>query len=256
MVSFPPVSLRPFAVLALVAVLGAFALSGCGGGGGGGTTNEDPEVLLVNLSADAGQLRLLIDDDVAANNVGYLKRASDYFSFPIKEDAADAHDVSLTSPNGADEYDVQAFQFGQNFSNLVVAFGIKNFSPGDELKRLRFRIVEASREAPIGNRARLLVFHGFNRSAGLNTPTVDFQNPGDNPLFKLDDVAYSENKDLTVDSGPSDWVMKRGDGEAIYARTSVNLAPGAWYIVALTGIEGDPDPAKRPKITFVRLPTE
>jgi hypothetical protein len=247
---------RPFVALALTALVGGLVLWGCGGGGGGGAALTDPEVLLVNLTADAGKLRLLIDDDEAANNIAYLKRAADYFSFPAKEDPNEAHDVSLTTPDGSDEYDIQAFQFSQNFSNLAVAFGIKNYAPGDELKRLRFVLVEASREAPIGNRARLLVFHGFNRSAGLSTPSLDFQSPGDNPLVKLDDITYGANQEVTVDSGASDWVMKRGDGEAVYASASVNLAAGAWYLVALTGIEGDPDPAKRPKITFIRLPTE
>jgi hypothetical protein len=90
------------------------------------------------------------------------------------------------------------------------------------------------------------------------TPNIKFQNPGNNPLFVASDIAFGSSKVITVDSGASTWLAMREDADAdvVYATTATTLEPGKLYLALVSGLEGDADVSKQPKISFIELPTK
>lgn len=243
--------LKKFSVAALLG--GLLVLSGCGGGGG--TDDKDPQVYFVNGSADSIALNFTMDDVAADTNVPYLGGSGGWRTYDFKEESTDGYDVAVLATDTLFEFDRFAQVFQRDTQTVVFAIGQRTIAPGEDAKRLRLIPGLINNVRPNGNKARLFVLHGFNRAAGLNTPAIVFKNPGDIPQYQTPPIEYATSAILETDSGTFTFEARRADGEAIYATASQTLEPGGVYLVSVTGIENDPDPNKRPRITFLSLPT-
>lgn len=237
-----------------VAMCAAALLIGCGGNGTGSEL-PDPNVFFVNGSADAGNLRLQFNEDVSDGPRGYLETSPDFFPIEFKTETEEGYDVALATPDLSEIFDLDARVFERNSDTIILALGQRNFAAGEEAKRLRTLFLNVNR-APVGaNSARLIIVQGFNRGPGNQTPNVDFKNPGDNPEFRVANLGFLNNGEVTIDAGrPFTWVIQRSDTEAIYATTTVTLSAGT-FLVLLSGTEGATDPAQQPRITFIPLTT-
>ncbi|QYK53916.1 MAG: DUF4397 domain-containing protein [Fimbriimonadaceae bacterium] len=229
------------------------ALSACGGGGG--SSQDKPVIMFVSSSADAGGLDFKMNDDISASNLAYLGTTPNFAEFDFRGADVDGWDVSLHLTGGGTEIDRQAIVFGIGTDSLVIAHGIKNYSVGEEVKRLRFTPISANRLQPIGNKARLIIFHGFERSAGKSTPAVEFRNPSETPLYNTGSINPGASATLLVDSGSQDWEIRRAGASGVFASKTQNLQPGKVYLVLLSGIEDDPTPANQVTINFIEIPS-
>lgn len=243
---------RRFVALAVTAAV--FALYGCAGSGT--TAVEDPEIRFVAGSADGGLLQFRMDDVVAADNLAYGGSNVDFDTFEFKDTDPDGYDVSLHDAGSSFEFERRAIQFNQVTDSVVIAHGVRNFAAGEELKRLRISNFTVNRTAPVGNKSRLYVFHGIERAPGFLTPSVKFQNASVNPQFITGEIQPGAVEAIQVDSGTATWFVRRTGTQADFVSQSLTLAPGAIYVVLLSGIEADADPAKQPKITLIQLTTE
>ncbi|MCW5937476.1 MAG: hypothetical protein KIT11_09240 [Fimbriimonadaceae bacterium] len=247
--------IRKVAIAFLLAT--TLLIVGCGGsGGGGGASNKNPEILFINGSADGGDLAFFLDDTNFSGPLKYLGRSAAFRRFEYRSEADNGWDLSLRQADNSAVFENLFKIFDRDKSYLGVAFGMKKFVVGEEEKRLTESIIEVDRARPTGNLAKLIVFHGFNRGAGDDTPSVIFQSPGDNPQFSTGNIRYGLTQTITVDSGRSDWVVKRADGEAIYATVSVDLQPSSIYLVMIGGVEGAAAAGERPRATFINIPTD
>lgn len=250
--------------LAAVAVV-----AGCGGSGGGVPVGKDPFVIFVNGSSNAGSVLFSLNDEPKGGNLAPLKSSAP-IQVEFVSDTDGGYDVAVESTDRSDIFDSQVNTFERDTSTIVAAFGLKDFGTEDE-KRLRLAILSVERTAPTGNRARLIVLHGYNLRNGFSTPAINFlsANPADpdnldNPQFSLTNIAYGTVSSITVDVDPNPanhlvWVVRREDAEA---RLSTPIAPnpalkaGGIYLVVVSGLEdGDADP-RDAKVTFIEIPPE
>lgn len=237
-----------------MAAFAATGLVGCGGGGGT-MLGDDPTSLFVNASPDSDTLDFWLNETLFGDALTYLETTPDFVSFEFISDDDGAYDVIISDPNTGFEYDSQNRVFPRDTHSIVLSIGLKNFVAGEEIKRLQHTILIIDRVAPLGNKARLYILHGFIREVGKQTPAISFQNPGDNPQYRAAGIEFAGASLLTVDSGTMDWVARRDDAgpDTIYASITQTVDPGGVYLVLVSGIENDPDSAKLPKITFIQL---
>lgn len=247
-----PAMMRRF-ILFVGVCLTLLTLSACGGGGGGSADN--PVIMFVNSSADANGLDFKMNDTVEASNLSFLATTPDFEEFEFKGADVDGWDVSLHLNVDDTEIDRQAIIFPTNSDTLVIAHGIKNFAVGEEIKRLRFTPISANRLQPNGNKARLIIFHGFERSLGNTTPAVEFRNPTETPLNNTGSINPGASATLLVDSGSQDWEIRRAGASGVFATKTQILQSGKVYLVLLSGIEDDPTPSKQVSINFIEIPS-
>ncbi len=235
------------------------ALLVCGCGGGGGTTGgSDPTIYFINASADAGGVDWLLNGIVRGLNFVYLQSSPNFQTIPYISDANGAYDVITRENSTGNELDAENRVFEKNTHTVMVTMGLKNPAPGESLKRLRTQGFAVDRTAPNGNKARLYVVHAFVREVGQATPSIIFQNAGDNPQFFTGGIQFGNAQMIVVDSGTMDWWAKREDasGDVVYASATTTLDPGSVYVVMVAGIENDPLPANLPSLTFIKIPTD
>ena len=244
--------LMKFAVAVLVA--GCFALIGCGGGGGVDDTN--PELYFFNGSSDSLGLDFTMDEVVDTANAPYLGGSNGWKSYEFRGEDVQGYDVAVRANNTGFEFDRLAEVFQRDTSTMVMAIGQRTIAPGEDLKRLRLISFNVNRIRPNGNKCRLIVVHAFNRFTGFSTPAIVVKNPGDIPQYQTGPIDYGTTSLLETDSGTFTFEARRADGEAVYATATENLVAGSVYLVTVTGVESDADPNRRPRITFVSLPTE
>ena len=231
-------------------------LAGCGGGGGTGS-GSDPTVYFINGSADAGLVDYILNALFQESGLDYLETSADFDTVPFISDLDGGYDMVLQENGTGTDLDAESRVFAQNTHSVIVALGLKNFTPGEEIKRIRSLTFTVNREAPTGNKARLYIVHAFVREAGQATPQIRFQNAGNNPQFFTSGIDFGASATLTVDSGTMDWWAKREDATAdvVYASATVTLDPASVYVVLVSGIENDADVNKQPKLTFIKLTT-
>lgn len=230
------------------------ALNGCGGESDGNTL-PDPKVFFVNGSADSISLGFFLNETIEGPALNNLSASPDFREVEFIEEAEEAYDIAIGEPDASNIYDNE-FRVLQRDSNTVVAaIGQKTFPIGDEEKRLQNLIFEVDRTAPGPGSVRLIIVQGFNRGPGIQTPAVDFQNPGENPLYEVRNLNFGATSTLDLDAGLQTFVIQRSDGQASYASVTQNLASGI-YIALVSGVEDDPDPLRRPKITFIPVPAK
>lgn len=227
---------------------------GCGGSSSTDDV-EDPTVYAFNASPDSVSLNFLLNDVAFASNLGYLGRSTDFSSIEYISEEDGGYDLAIETPAGDQEFDRRVVNYEEDKHYLTIAVGLRNFAAGEELKRLRVVDFDVVREAPIGNKAQLLIVHAMMRGPGLDTPEIDFQNPGTNPQFVTTGIPFGGGRSLLVDSGATSWIAKRSDvdGETIYATRDITLDPASIYLVVVAGIEDDANPARQPQLIFQKL---
>lgn len=234
-------------------VAAAVMLVGCGGNSGGSTLS-DPLVQFRNASTDAGNLQFRIDDTVRASG-DYLGGPAEYIRLTPSTDP-DGFDFSIhDGGTGADLVRI-AQPLAQDSNTFFVVHGLRTVAAGDDAKRLRLSQFNVNRQRPNGNRARLIVFHGFERPAGLATPSLVLKAPGENTPFQTGAIETGGTQSIDVDSGTSIWEVKRSDGDAVYVSQSTTLVPGGIYVVLISGVEGAPSFATQPRLTFISIPPQ
>ncbi len=236
-----------------LAAAGLTLLSGCGGSSGG-VGLRDPELFFVNAIPDSPAVVFTLNDEVRGGPFDYLGASTQFISVPFLRAEDDAYDAAVGLPDGSDVFDSEARLFEFETSSIIIAIGQRSTRIGEEDKRVQLKFLDVPRDIPVGNRARLLIVHAFNRAPGAQTPSVIFQSPGDNPQYRTSDIAYGSTADITVDSGVQDFVVKRSDGDAIYASVRATLDPGTNYLTVVSGIEGDVIDGRRPRVTFIKVP--
>lgn len=236
-------SLKRILVLALATA--GVLIGGCGGSGGGSGL-PDPTIRFFNGISDSALINFLLDDDIVGPQIAYLGSTPDFASEEAKE-----RDLRIQVDGTSVDLWAEVVTLAKDKHYLVSAFGLLNFG-NETLKRARFVGIEVDRNAPSGTRARLLVFHGYNRRAGLDTPNIDFQTPGDNPQFKVSDIAYTSAKPLEVDAGNQTFEARRNGTETILVSQNVTLGGGKIYAAYVLGVE-DEVGASAPRIEFVEL---
>lgn len=233
-----------------------FFLTGCGGAKlSGEEALRDPTVKFVNASADSSSLAFYLNDDLKAASLPYLQATSGFETVPFIRESDGGYDISVRSPGALEDLDRIANLLQRDDDYVISAIGLRDPIDGDEEKRLRLGLTIVNRTAPTGDRARLFVLHAFSRSPGNETPEINFQSPGDNPQFKLENIAFAQTKDITVDSGFQVFEARRADadGDNIYATTGVSLRSGGIYFVVVSGIQDSPDTSRQPTIRFIEL---
>lgn len=240
----------------LYSALFIFALAGCGGSSstGEGSNLPNPNLKFINASPDGGSLTLSLNGEVLFPNVPYLGATPGFTSFKYISEADGGYDAILIPTDGGEEIDRDYKIFDRGSNQLAIALGLR--FPGDDLfKRLRVSYGSVDRTRPVGGKSRLLVLHALSEPPGTDTPAITFTNPGKNPLVSVDNIDFGMSKKADVDAGTFTFQAKRADvtGDTIYVEQQLTFAPGAIYLVVISGIVGASDPAQQPKITLVPI---
>lgn len=234
-------------LLCSLALVG-LGLAGCGGGSGGGGVPR-PTVRFFNGSCDSTLLNFLLDDDVEAAQLAYLSSTPDFESVDAQE-----RDLRIQEDGTSIDLWSEVVNLVGDRDYLISAVGIENYG-NETLKRIRTMFTEIDRTAPNGTRARLVIIHGYNREAGLETPAIDFQTPGDNPQFIASDIAYASSKVLEVDAANWTFEARREGTETILVQQNVTLGGGKIYAAYVLGVENGLS-NQAPRIEFVELQSD
>lgn len=221
---------------------------GCGGTGGNGSL-PNPVIRFINVSPDSVALDVLVDDDTIASAIAYLGSSPDFTSVEPGD-----RDVVMLENGTTLELTADVHAFAKDKSYLTVALGLENFGT-ENLKRLRSLVFEIDRTVPNGNKARLFVVHAYNRAPGFDTPNIDFQTPGDNPLFKIPNMAFGDDATISIDSGVQTLEARRNGTTAVLATGTFTLEAGKLYAAIVTGIEDAASP-QDPRILLVEIQPE
>lgn len=248
-----PTKLAGFLLLVLL-LLGV----GCGGNSVTGDASlPDPQVRFFNFSMDSGPVDYYLNEDLKSSTLDYLSSSLDFESVPFIEDFDGAYDISVFKSGFSVPIDSLNTVLQRDHSVAVCAVGLVD-PQGEVDKRLQEILIDIDRKKPVGNKSRLVILHAFCRSLGNDTPVINFQTPGDNPLFKASNISFATTSTLTVDSGQQTFEARRGDasGDQIYASKVVNLQAGGLYLVVVSGVEDSTDLARRPRIDFIEMTTK
>lgn len=247
---------RTFAALGLVSLL-----AGCGGGGS--LINQpDGQIRLFNASPDS-TLDFRIDDVNERAGVAYLGNSPAFRTIAFRADTDGGYDMSVIVPGTEREVRSEQF-FARDQSYLWVAFGLA--TPDNVDKRLDHTFIPISREAPIGNKARLIIFNALNSGPGFESNAVNFQsfnpsdpNSGDNPQFIRGSLGYGSFDQsgnlMDIDSGTLTFQARQtgSDAAVIFAQKTFTFESGKIYFALVSGVVGDPVVAKQPTITFFEI---
>lgn len=240
--------------MAGLALLMTLILTGCGGGGGSSVI--DPRLYFVNASPDVGSVQFRLNDEAKLTSAGYLGHSTAFQDVKFQGSDVGGYDVSVNTQSPPNTTLVRTAQvFNPNTDTLVVAHGLQNYV-GEDLKRLRLDTVNVNRQIVNGNRARLIIFHGFERKAGFGTPNILFKSPGENPQVQSSSIAPGSSTTLEVDSGTNDWDIQRDGTTFVYASATLTFQPGGVYLVMVSGLEDAALPTNQVKITAISLPTK
>lgn len=225
-----------------------FVGSSCGGSQSGVVTLPDPVIRFINASPNSTALDMSVNDTQIANNVPYLGSSATFASV-LQAD----YDVSVQEDGNPETQAIEVAQLNRNQDYVAVATGLVT-PPNTEFdKRLRCTPAPFNRTRPNGDKARLLVFNAYNRSFGNDTPTIDFQNPGDTPQFQIQDIPFGEGRELIVDATALTFVARRNGTEfEITPQNTFTFGGGKIYAAIVSGIE-DETGAQAPKITYIEL---
>ncbi|MBX3119100.1 MAG: DUF4397 domain-containing protein [Fimbriimonadaceae bacterium] len=201
-----------------------------------------------NGSSDSGPLDFWLNDDNKAPSISF-----DTATPAFEEVKPDELDVILNSAGVQDQLDALLFTFVKDKDYIIAALGLENYG-SEPLKRLRLVVQEVNRKFINGNVSRLVIFHGYNRETGFETPEVDFQNPGSNPQFKVSEIAFAAAKTANITSGVQNFEVRTSGTENIIVTATHNLLPGKTYAVFILGQENGTGDFT-PKVTFIELET-
>ena len=235
--------------LPLMLALAGVLLTGCGGGGANVASIPDPVVRFINAAPGSTALDFRLNESVVGNNVPYKGSTQTFATFESGD-----YDVSVQEDANPETQAIETLLLLRETNQLVVATGLVT-PPNEELeKRLRLTDIQFDRRAPNGDRARLIVVHGYVRAAGLDTPNIDFQEPGDNPRFVVRNINFGNAQQLELDAGSQTLVARRSGSEGeVTPRVTFNFGAGKIYAAIVSGIEDSA--ATPPQITFIELQT-
>ncbi|MBS1716230.1 MAG: DUF4397 domain-containing protein [Armatimonadetes bacterium] len=237
-------TLNRFRVGLLATAFGFLAI-GCGGGGSDPSL-PDPRVYFVNCSPDAAALNLRLDDDIKAVGDTFLTVA------PKTTVLAGERDVVINENGNPFEHDAHTTKFDGNTDWVIAAIGKETFGT-EYSKRIRTVAFKVNlSDPPSATKARLVVLHAYQRQAGFETPGVDFQSPGNNPLYSVTGLNFGDQKSIDVDPGLQDFQVRRTGTENVLIEQSTTLSGGKVYLVVCGGIEGAVGGAA-PIIKFIPL---
>lgn len=239
-------------IRAIALATAALAAMSCGGGGGTGEVVK-PKIRFLNASPDSSGVDYTFDLDVRGTDVQFQQVQPAIGANPsfIEVDPK-AYDVITSDHNTAEQLDAQALNVTASNTFLFASFGLRNYGT-EPLKRFRTTMFPLDMTAPNGNKAKLFVFHGFMRATGFETPPVDFQNPGDNPQYRITGIDFGNSNTITVDSGNSlTFEVRRSGTEQVYVSSTPTLDAGGIYFVLITGVEGGAGP-QAPSVTYLKL---
>lgn len=231
---------------------------GCGGGGSNDVQlAPDPYVGFLNASPNSSALDVMVNEFQLGNNVAYLG-ASPNAAGVLTFQSYEPGDYDLSVQENADP-ETQAVEIGslaRDKSYVLVACGLV-VPPSDEFdKRLRPLLFEFDRTKPNGDKARIVIVHSYNRAVGLETPAIDFKNPGDNPTINETNIAFASAKQILVDAGVQTFVARRNGAEFdVTPEATFTFVGGKIYAAIVSGTEGAAG-VRAPKITFVEIQTK
>jgi hypothetical protein len=238
-------------LIAGVLLAGAlFAAHGCGGGGSSSSSDApDPAVLFYNGVSDSLPYDFLLNDSTEASNIAYRESSANFVSTEPRVTQVLARHTGTTNEIWAQDYDLQ-----RDRDYVISMLGIENF--GTEFqKRARLFRTEVDRKVPNGSTARIVVVHGFARSAGLDTPNIDFQNPGNNPQVRLTNIAFGASQSRLIDATSQTFQARRNGTEFVFAERTFTFEAGKVYMVYVVGVEGAAAP-NDVRIEIVEIETE
>jgi len=221
-------------------------LFGCGGGSAGSSNAPDPEVRFFNGVSDSDGYDFLMEEDVEATDIDFEESTPDFKKYEARTRLVTARETGTTN-----EIWVEDFTLQDDKHYVISTLGLENYG-SEPLKRARLFMHEVNREAPNGSIARLYVVHGFAREAGFETPNIDFQNPGNNPQFRITDIPFGEARFINVDAVNQTFEARRAGTEAIFATTNFTFEAGKIYIAYVLGVESGVG-AQAPQIQIVEL---
>lgn len=226
----------------------AIALVGCGGGstGSDNVVVREPSVIAVNVVPDATAVDVQLDSRTVGNGLAYQGASS------FAQVSAGDYDLSAgEAGTSISLWSVaQTLQAGQ----AIAAISLGQVNYGDDAEK-RFQVVPVGidRTVPNGSKSRLVFVNALLRSAGEETPSIDFQD-GDRPQYPIANVAYSGSGTGLVDVGTYTFQARRDDSELVYAERSITFESGKIYLAILCGMEGQTG-AKAPTILIVPIPS-
>jgi|CXWL01.1.fsa_nt_gi hypothetical protein len=223
-------------ILTWMAIAGlGLALTGCGGGGTTGTNEPDPAARFINGSCDTTSLEFVhfVDgvETILQTGIGYLGSSTTFFDVEPEDLDLGVREVGTT-----EDLWNEVFAMERDKDYLICVLGLKTFGIETE-KRLRIQRYLIDRNAPNANKSRIYVVHGLNRSSGNQTTGIDFQNPGNNPQYKLTDIAYLNEQHIDIDSTTHTFEARRFGTESIYVQRTFAFESGKIYVVLLSGVE-------------------
>jgi len=249
-------AIRTSLALGLVALL-----AGCGGGGS--LVNQpDGEIRLFNASPDS-TLDFRIDDATEQAGVAYLTGSASFRSIAFRAETDGGYDMSAIVPGTDKEVRTEQF-FNRDQSYIWVTFGLG--TPDNVEKRLDQLFLPISREAPIGNKSRLIIFNALNERPGFDSNAINFQsfnpadpNSGENPQYSKTSLGFglfdASANVLDIDSGTNTFQARQtgSDAAVIFAQKTFNFESGKIYFALVSGVVADTDVNKQPTINFFEI---
>ncbi|MFY9234840.1 MAG: hypothetical protein WAO58_10330 [Fimbriimonadaceae bacterium] len=226
-------------------------LGGCGGAGGGKDT--DATMRVFNSICDSTSIEFVIDDDVFGTPLAYLGSTPNFSRLEAKE-----YDFRIREAGSSNELWAIVATLAAERNYVLVAVGLENFAVGEEEKRAQILGIDVDRSIPNGNKARIFIVHNYNRAAGFDTPNIDFQTPGDNPLFKIENIEPQNFEVTEIDADgvtPVTVEARRAGTENVLASATTTPGAGKIYLVLVTGLEGGVG-QQAPQIVFLEMQTK
>jgi hypothetical protein len=235
--------------------VGALVIFGCGGGSTNSPTlAPDPYIGFINASPNSSALDVMVNDSQIGNNVAYLGSSPvsggvvNFLSYEPGD-----YDLSIQENSDPETQAIEVGSLQRDKSYVLFACGLV-VPPSTEFdKRLRPLLFEFDRAKPNGDKARLVIVHSYNRAEGLETPSVDFKNPGDNPAINEQNIAFASAKQILIDAGAQTFVARRNGTEFdVTPESTFTFVGGKIYAAVISGTEGAAA-ARAPKITFIEI---
>jgi len=240
-----------FGSIALLVILG------CGGAGTNVTVAPDPLVTFINASSNSVGIDAMLNETTLATNIpfqAFSPKAGNVATFSAFEQGE--YDVTVQENGNPESQAVEVGKLDRNGGYLLFAVGLVT-PPNAELeKRLRPVLLQIDRTKPNGDKAAIFVFNALSRAPGFETPSIDFQNPGDTPVIKETDIAFAGLKGVLVDAGAQTFVARRNGTEfEVTPQTTFTFEGGKAYVALVKGQEGGTG-AQAPGITFIEIQTK
>jgi len=250
---------------ALAALLLTIAVAGCGGGGTGSNL-PDPIIRFVNVSPDSNPLDYYLDYGSSnqikeASALAYLGSSSNVTIH--KFDTNSGNNISVLDPSQPNlgQLDSVSFTFARNNYYLAINVGLENYGV-ENLKRLQLLAFQYDHTPPNGNKANLLIVHGYMRAPGFDTPNIDFQGgpvgsyDPNNPQFSSTNISFANSSPavLEVDSGVSLIFQARWAGleNVLASDPGTTFDAGGIYLALVSGVENQVG-VEAPQIKYIKL---